>query len=83
MRKMVTRDAALARLNKEKEYEDGLVFNLAAHFINCLEDIPGLADEEVQKIAAGLETIRAESSINSSLFDQISQMVFEHEHDTF
>lgn len=75
---MVSKDKALERLNKEKEYEDSLVERLNSYFIDSLADISDLNEKERTKIRENLLVILDDSKRHSYLFNQMVQLVFEH-----
>ncbi|MBN2051912.1 hypothetical protein JW756_00235 [Candidatus Woesearchaeota archaeon] len=80
---MVSKNDTLSRLNKEKDYEDQLVYNLNYYFISVLNDIPLLTEEEKSEIRRKLEQIRFDSMRHSEMFNQLVQMVFESGSDKF
>jgi hypothetical protein len=80
---MVSKQDALDRLNKEKDYEDQLVRNLDYYFISVLDDIPMLSEDQKKRIRRSLDIIRSDSMRHSYMFDQLVQMVFTSEIDNF
>jgi hypothetical protein len=75
---MVDQTETLARLNKEKGYEDHLAEHISEYFISSLDSISELTDYERKKIKDYLETIEAESRKHSYLFNQLVQIVIEN-----
>jgi len=69
---------ALARLNKEKEYEDKLATDLSDYFLYSLDSVEGLNEEEKEKIKENLEIIMHESRKHSYLFNQLIQLIVEN-----
>ena len=80
---MLTRDEALARLKKEREYEDHLVDVLSNYLLDCLDDIPGLSEEQISKTRKGLEEIRIDSIRHSLTFGELTQMVLQDGKDKY
>jgi hypothetical protein len=75
---MVSKEDTLARLNKEKEYEDSLVERLNTYFLASIDDIQDISDKEKNKLKEFLLIILDESKRHSYLFNQLVQMVFEN-----
>ena len=80
---MVDYSSTLKRLNREKDYEDGLVRNIYEYFLSCLEDIKGLSEGERREIREGLGTIMKDSQRHSSMFSMMIQMVVENGKDNY
>ena len=80
---MVNQTDTLARLNKEKDYEDKLVSNLSDYFIDSLEMIETLSAEDKNKIKDNLTTIRNDSIRHSYMFNQLIQRVMENGEDNY
>jgi hypothetical protein len=75
---MVNKSSTLARLNKEKEYEDSLVERLNSYFLASIDAIQDISDKEKNKLRESLLIILDESKRHSYLFNQLVQMVFEN-----
>jgi hypothetical protein len=75
---MVSKDKALERLNKEREYEDSLVERLDSYFVNSLPHISDMSDKEKAKVRETLLILIDESKRHSYLFNQLAQMVFDN-----
>jgi len=80
---MVDRQEALARLNKEKEYEDSLADKLGSYFLISLDSIQDLSDKEKKKLKESLSIIQEDSTRHSYLFNQLVQLVFKDESDNY
>ena len=80
---MVNKTDTLARLNKEKDYEDKLVCDLNDYFLNCLDDINDISQEDKDYINEKLSIIINESMNHSRMFNELIQVVFNDEKDNF
>jgi hypothetical protein len=74
---MVNQKMALSRLNKERDYEDGLVQKLGDYFLSVLDNVEGLSEVEKAKIRKYLTSIMNDSERHSQMFIELAQMVFE------
>lgn len=73
----------LARLNKEKDYEDRLAENLSNYFLNSLDSIPDITAEQREKTKDNLMIIMQESNKHAKWFDLLIQMVVENGEDNY
>ena len=69
---------ALARLNKEKDYEDKLAADLSDYFIVSLDSIKELSEDERKKIKETLEIMNNETRKHSYMFNQLIQFIVEN-----
>ncbi len=74
---------ALTQLNKEREYEDKLASDLSDYFLQQIDNITDLNEEEKTKIKKNLTIIRDESRKHSYMFDQMVNMVMQHGQDNY
>ena len=74
---MLNQIEALERLNKEKDYEDGLSRDLAMYFISRLYELNDLTDEERQRIRANLTEIIIDTMKHSRMFNEMILQVLE------
>lgn len=80
---MPDQTTTLARLNKERDYEDTLAANLTDYFVVSLDSITDISEEERRKLKEGLDAISADSRKHSAMFNQLIQMVVEHGEDNY
>jgi hypothetical protein len=74
---MITREEALERLGKERNYEDHLVDVLSTYLIQTSNKIEGLSTEQLSKVKEGLDKIRSDSTKHSILFNNLMSMILE------
>lgn len=73
------RTTALARLRKERDYEDGLVKRLNLHIINRLDHIKDLTEHEREILKRDLQIIANDSARHEFLFSGLMQQVLEED----
>ena len=57
--------------------------NLNTYFINCLEDIKDITEEQKKEVEEQLTKIMNDSSRHAHMFSQLIQMVVENGEDTY
>ena len=72
---MVNFTDALARLKKEKDYEDKLVYDLTTFFISSLDEISDLDYKKGQIVKEKLSKIASDSQRHSQMFNMLIEMV--------
>ncbi len=75
---MVTQVDSLARLKKEKEYEDDLVYDLLNVFISSLKEISNLKAEDEVVVRDKLKRIASDSERHSRLFNNLIEMIIKN-----
>jgi hypothetical protein len=80
---VVNQANTLARLNKEKDYEEKIVRDLGYFIIDEIQNLRDLTEEEKQKVTENMTVITLESAKHSFLFNQLVQMVMEDKSDKF
>ena len=80
---MVNQTDALARLNKEKGYEDKLAADLSDYFITSLDYISDLNESLRETVREGLNTISSESRGHNHKFNMLIQMIVENGEDNY
>jgi hypothetical protein len=73
----------LERLNREKNYEDKLAEDLSYYFIDSIDFLSELNEDEKAKIRKSLNVIIAESRKHSYMFNELVQMVVENGEDNY
>ena len=80
---MVNQAKTLARLHKERNYEEKLVDNLGTYFLSCLDSIPDLKQKEKEIIHKNLNIIMKESMKHNYQFTELIEMVLKNEEDNY
>ena len=80
---MVSRRETLERLNMERDSEDKLVQHITTHFIDALDGMDFLNDEEKNNIRNGLNEIIRDDARHSYVLDQLAHMVCNHGPDNY
>ncbi|MFZ1970887.1 MAG: hypothetical protein WAU65_01765 [Candidatus Nanoarchaeia archaeon] len=75
---MVNEVDSLARLKKEREYEDDLVYDLINVFLLSLKEISDLKHEEETIVRDRLTKIASDSKRHSHLFETLIEMVIKN-----
>lgn len=75
---MVNLTDTLARLNKEKDYEDELVYNLMTFFISSIDEISDIDDNNGKVIKQMLSQIVSDSKRHSQMFSMLIEMVIKN-----
>ena len=80
---MVNQTDTMARLNKEREYEDKLVEVLSDFYIYTLDYIDDIDSAKKERISEILTKIKVDSIMHSEKFNMLLQMVLENGEDNY
>jgi hypothetical protein len=72
------KETALARLRRERDYEDSLVEKLDSYVISRLNSIPDISESERELIRREITIIIHDSMRHEYLFGNMMQMVLEN-----
>jgi hypothetical protein len=80
---MVSKEDVLKELSKDRNYEEEISKNILYYFLDSLDEVDFLTNEEKETIISQMKIIRDESVIHKNIFNELLNYVLENGKDEY